>query len=57
MSVDALTILKEAQKYIGVTGGSQKHKFIVDTYNSVKPLPQSYVHNTMMIGVIFSLVF
>ena len=43
MSVDALTILKEAQKYIGVTGGSQKHKFIVDTYNSVKPLPQSHV--------------
>lgn len=31
-----------AMSYIGVKEGSSKHKYIVDTYNKIKPLPQNY---------------
>lgn len=32
----------EAIKYIGVKEGSSKHKYIVDTYNKISPLPVNY---------------
>lgn len=42
MSTSVNTILTEARKYLGVTQNSPTHKSIVDTYNSVKPLPVGY---------------
>ncbi|MEG0296606.1 MAG: SH3 domain-containing protein [Clostridium sp.] len=41
-STTSLEILKEAQKHVGVCQGSPQHKAIIDTYNSVKPLPRGY---------------
>ena len=35
-------VAKYAEKYVGVKEGSKIHKFIIDTYNSVTPLPRSY---------------
>lgn len=35
-------ILNEARKYLGVTMGSSGHRNIVDTYNSILPLPVGY---------------
>lgn len=32
-----------AISYIGVQEGSSRHKYIVDTYNKIKPLPVNYV--------------
>lgn len=32
----------EAIKYVGVKEGSSKHKYIVDTYNKISPLPVGY---------------
>lgn len=37
-----MTFSKYAQLYIGVKQGSKKHKFIVDFYNTIKPLPRGY---------------
>lgn len=31
-----------AVSYVGVKEGSSKHKYIIDTYNKIKPLPQNY---------------
>lgn len=42
MTTSVNNILNEARKYLGVTQGSPEHKMIVDTYNSVKPLPSGY---------------
>lgn len=42
MTATASSILNEARKYIGVAGGSNSHHKIIDTYNSVKPLPAGY---------------
>ncbi|EMF0378993.1 SH3 domain-containing protein [Enterococcus hirae] len=42
MTTSVEQILTEARKYIGVTQGSAEHHSIVNTYNSVKPLPQGY---------------
>lgn len=33
---------KMASNYIGVKQGSTKHKYIVDHYNMIKPLPRGY---------------
>lgn len=38
----AMDVVREAQKYIGVTVHSAGHRAIVDKYNSVKPLPRGY---------------
>ncbi len=35
-------LVDEAIKYIGVKEGSSKHKYIVDTYNKISPLPVNY---------------
>jgi len=43
MTTTVATILNEARQYIGVTGGSERHHFIIDTYDSVKPLPVGYL--------------
>ena len=42
MTTTAQNILNEARKYIGVTQGSSEHHSIINTYNSVLPLPQGY---------------
>jgi hypothetical protein len=34
--------VNKATSYVGVKEGSSKHKYIVDTYNKIKPLPQGY---------------
>lgn len=34
--------VKTAESYIGKKAGSVEHKFIVDTYNKIKPLPRNY---------------
>lgn len=31
-----------AQNFVGVRQGSKKHKQIIDTYNTIKPLPRGY---------------
>lgn len=31
-----------AISYLGVVEGSEKHKYIIDTYNKISPLPQGY---------------
>lgn len=31
-----------AMQYVGTKQGSKQHKYIVDTYNTIKPLPRSY---------------
>lgn len=31
-----------ALSYLGVKEGSAKHKYIIDTYNDIRPLPQGY---------------
>lgn len=36
------SIVKTAKSYIGKKAGSAEHKFIVDTYNKINPLPRSY---------------
>lgn len=35
--MDKNTVIKTAEKYLGVTKGSAKHRFIIDTFNTVKP--------------------
>ncbi|WP_141669555.1 glucosaminidase domain-containing protein, partial [Clostridium septicum] len=42
MTTTAQNILNEARKYIGVTQGSSEHHSIINTYNSVQPLPRRY---------------
>lgn len=37
-----MTYSKYALQFIGVRQGSTKHKKIVDTYNTIKPLPRGY---------------
>lgn len=34
--------VKKAESYAGVKEGSARHKFIVDTYNTISPLPRNY---------------
>lgn len=34
--------IKTAKSFIGVKQGSKRHKHIIDTYNSMKPLPSGY---------------
>ena len=34
--------VNEAIKYVGVKEGSAKHKYIIDTYNKIVPLPSGY---------------
>lgn len=43
MTTTVAAILNEAREYIGVEGGSERHHFIIDTYNSVTPLPRGYL--------------
>lgn len=38
----AKTLVKEAQKHIGVVKGTTRHKAIVDDYNRRRPLPMGY---------------
>lgn len=35
-------ISKIALLYVGVKQGSKKHKYIIDIYNTIKPLPRGY---------------
>lgn len=42
MTTTAEQMLNEARKYVGVVQGSDEHHSIVNTYNSIKPLPQGY---------------
>ena len=35
-------VVEQAEQYKGIVEGSTEHKFIVDTYNSIKPLPVGY---------------
>lgn len=35
-------IINKALEYLGAHEGDERHKFIVDSYNSVKPLPRGY---------------
>lgn len=35
-------VLAIAKSYVGARTGSTKHKFIVDTYNKLRPLPRGY---------------
>lgn len=37
-----MTRSEYASLYVGVKQGSKKHKYIIDTYNSIKPLPRGY---------------
>ena len=39
-------IVTTAKSYLGVVGGSSRHKEIVDTYNSHKPLARGYALKT-----------
>lgn len=34
--------VETARSYIGKSKGSVEHKFIIDTYNTIKPLPRGY---------------
>ena len=36
-------LVDKAISYVGVKEGSYKHKYIIDTYNKIKPLPSGYV--------------
>lgn len=37
-----MKINKIAKEYLGVIEGSKKHKYIIDEYNKIKPLPVGY---------------
>ena len=36
------SVLREAASLVGIKGGSEEHKALVNDYNSVKPLPVKY---------------
>ena len=37
-----MTYSEFAKKYLGVIEGDSKHKFIIDEYNKIDPLPRGY---------------
>ena len=39
---DRQNFVNTAISYLGVVEGSEKHKYIIDTYNKISPLPQGY---------------
>lgn len=39
---DRQNFVNTAISYLGVVEGSERHKYIVDTYNKIQPLPQGY---------------
>lgn len=39
---DRQNFVNTAISYLGVVEDSEKHKYIVDTYNQIRPLPQGY---------------